>query len=145
MSQEELKAINYLRNVVEYENLSYGGLKSINDAIKIIEDTRHQELVGIDGEEIIERLAQAHMKGQFNAGCREPSYSNARADVLDSAMEAYKTFGTPKELNLEEVEELIKEWEDKEFGHYQCDCVPANPEQVRKLAKAILNHIKRKN
>lgn len=37
-----------------------------------------------------------------------------------------------------EVKKEIDEWEDKEFGHYQCDCVPANPEQVGKLAKAII-------
>ena len=40
-----------------------------------------------DGEKIIQYLAQAHMKGQFNAGCREPSYSNARADIMPVANE----------------------------------------------------------
>jgi len=36
---------------------------------------------------------------------------------------------------------IINEWEDKEFGHYECDCIPATPEQVRKLAKTIKQYI----
>jgi hypothetical protein len=31
---------------------------------------------------IIEMLIKAHMKGQLDAGCKEPSYSNALADCL---------------------------------------------------------------
>lgn len=37
---------------------------------------------------------------------------------------------------------IIDEWENKEFGHYECDCIPATPEQVRKLAKVIEQFIK---
>jgi len=41
---------------------------------------------------------------------------------------------------LDEVElvNIIRDWEIIEFGHYQCDCVPATPEQMLRLAKLIL-------
>ncbi len=35
------------------------------------------------------------------------------------------------------MKELIDTWEDVEFGHYQCDCVPATAEQVGKLVQAF--------
>lgn len=36
----------------------------------------------IDNKDLLELLTQAHMKGQRDAGCNEPSYSNARSDCM---------------------------------------------------------------
>ncbi len=49
------KAIRYLKNVIEYEDLSYGGVKSINDAIKII-DAAKQQSTTFDVEGLIDRF-----------------------------------------------------------------------------------------
>jgi len=38
---------------------------------------------------------------------------------------------------MKSFEDIIKEWEDKEFGHYPCDCVPATEEQIKKLANNL--------
>jgi len=39
---------------------------------------------------------------------------------------------------LEKIISIITAWEEVEFGHYECDCVPANKEQIKKLAKSIV-------
>ncbi len=51
----------------------------------------------------------------------------------------FKNWNTRTTITVEEVADLIDKWELEEFGHYECDCVPANKEQVNKLAQAIIN------
>lgn len=43
---------------------------------------------------------------------------------------------------MKSLEDTITEWENKEFGHYKCDCVPATKEQIKKLADNIRNENK---
>lgn len=38
---------------------------------------------------------------------------------------------------MKSLEDIIHEWEEKEFGNYKCDCVPATKEQVKRLADNI--------
>ncbi len=44
---------------------------------------------------------------------------------------------------MKSFEDIINEWEDKEFGHYPCDCVPATPEQVKRLADNLRKEIEK--
>ena len=54
------KAIQYIKNVINYEELSYGGRKSLIDAIKIIQ-TQNTRTPSISVEEI-----EKVLKEKFN-------------------------------------------------------------------------------
>lgn len=45
---------------------------------------------------------------------------------------------------VKELGKRIDNWEEEEFGHYKCDCVPATKKQVRKLARAIAEYLKQR-
>lgn len=47
------------------------------------------------------------------------------------------------QINELPIIDEIKKWEEKEFGNYNCDCVPANKEQMKRLDKSIKNMLKR--
>ena len=39
---------------------------------------------------------------------------------------------------IKEIIKIINDWEETEFGHYECACIPASKKQIRKLAKRLL-------
>lgn len=106
------------------------------NAKKIIDamNTRHQELVGIK----LERLTQIIYESKMFHGNRNAMHKLAKA--------ISKTFGTPREISLEEVEGVL-------FNAF-ADCYPVDftnkfsleQERVIKTqAKAIVKHKEGKN
>lgn len=51
---------------------------------------------------------------------------------------------SPIQIDELPIIDEIKKWEDKEFGHYECDCIPATREQMKRLEKSIKNMLKRR-
>ena len=50
---------------------------------------------------------------------------------------------SPVQIDELPIIDEIKKWEEKEFGHYKCDCVPANKKQIKRLEKSIKNMLKK--
>lgn len=48
-------------------------------------------------------------------------------------------------IDQSSIEEKISDWEEKEFGHYKCDCIPASKEQINKLSNSIRKMLKGEN
>ena len=141
---DEDEAYSVLINELPLDKYLATSSHAIRQIAKALSSLAIPEKKGLDEAEVMERLCQAHMKGQFDAGCKEPSYSNARADCTESVKEVCSTFkawNTRQErlrLSEEELEKVIErhKWNT---AKYVMDNQTLDTTQPSKdLAKAII-------